>query len=216
VAAADLAAWFTERAFHFYLVRLRLPARPARSARQARRAGRRRLRRAFALLDAACAHLSETEGIEQLIVTAQGPAAVAAALWCEARTRRGVDRGVVERGGQAEALVLLAPTLPTRGELRVEMDCPVLVLASGDQDRDRSPAGGSGSRPSRRWGLRLAAWRHLLARGGRARAGSATPAVRLGSHVTWLRLRDDPGQCFAELGRWLGAYMYGQLRDQLL
>jgi hypothetical protein len=45
--------------------------------------------------------------------------------------------------------------------------------------------------------------------------------------VTWLRLEegldgpergpgDDRRRFFDELGRWLGAYMYGQVRDQLL
>jgi hypothetical protein len=46
--------------------------------------------------------------------------------------------------------------------------------------------------------------------------------------VTWLRLPATTGdgageaygadsrQMFDELGRWLGAYMYGSLRDQLL
>jgi hypothetical protein len=45
--------------------------------------------------------------------------------------------------------------------------------------------------------------------------------------VTWLRLEDGLGgtgddagddrrNFFDELGRWLGAYMYGKVRDQLL
>jgi hypothetical protein len=51
--------------------------------------------------------------------------------------------------------------------------------------------------------------------------------MRLGEHVTWLKLHDGlPGQAllvgperrrlFDELGRWLGAYLSGQIRDQLL
>jgi hypothetical protein len=51
--------------------------------------------------------------------------------------------------------------------------------------------------------------------------------VRLGAHVTWLKLDGGlPGQAlpdgpdrkrfFDELGRWLGAYLSGQVRDQLL
>jgi hypothetical protein len=51
--------------------------------------------------------------------------------------------------------------------------------------------------------------------------------MRLGEHVTWLRLTGGlPGQAlplgngrrraFDELGRWLSAYLSGQIRDQLL
>ena len=45
----DMASWFTERAFHFYVAGARLPAAMARSARHAERD----LRPAFADLDAA-------------------------------------------------------------------------------------------------------------------------------------------------------------------
>ena len=45
--------------------------------------------------------------------------------------------------------------------------------------------------------------------------GRATRPGRLGGHVTWLQLA-DAGSWPDELGRWLGAYMYGQGRDQLL
>jgi len=55
--------------------------------------------------------------------------------------------------------------------------------------------------------------------------GQAT--IRLGAHVTWLRLDGaQPGQAlpggmarkrvFDELARWLSAYLSGQIRDQLL
>jgi len=51
--------------------------------------------------------------------------------------------------------------------------------------------------------------------------------MRLGEHVTWLKLAGGlPGQAmpqgagrrrvFDELGRWLSAYLSGQIRDQLL
>jgi hypothetical protein len=59
----------------------------------------------------------------------------------------------------------------------------------------------------------------------RHRPGPA--AAQLGSHVTWLQLPSADGRTeqaegarrqlfFNELGRWLGAYMYGSVRDQLL
>ena len=55
--------------------------------------------------------------------------------------------------------------------------------------------------------------------------GQAT--IRLGAHVTWLRLEGvQPAQAlpggtarkrvFDELARWLSAYLSGQIRDQLL
>jgi hypothetical protein len=55
----------------------------------------------------------------------------------------------------------------------------------------------------------------------------ARATIRLGAHVTWLRLDGaEPGQAlpggaarrflFDELARWLSAYLSGQIRDQLL
>jgi hypothetical protein len=45
----------------------------------------------------------------------------------------------------------------------------------------------------------------------------AAAAGRLGSHVNWLQLPEPGGQAvFDELGRWLGAYMYGPGLDRLL
>ena len=51
--------------------------------------------------------------------------------------------------------------------------------------------------------------------------------MHLGGHVTWLQLPGSSSQpylaegadrraFFDAIGRWLGAYMYGQLHDQLL
>ena len=56
---------------------------------------------------------------------------------------------------------------------------------------------------------------------------TALRPVFLDDHVTWLRPADeqarpdasepaDRSRFFDEVGRWLGAYMYGQVRDQLL
>jgi alpha-beta hydrolase superfamily lysophospholipase len=92
------------------------------------------------------------------------------------------------RQPDADALILHAPALPARRGLKLSIPCPVLVLTSGSQRPDR-------------------------------------PAL-LGSHVTWLQLpgtadrtvsgEADPHELVGQLGRWLGAYMYGQMRDQLL
>jgi alpha-beta hydrolase superfamily lysophospholipase len=189
-APADLASWFTERGFHFYVAALRWPRRPGRL----RRRGGRALTAAFAELDARCEHLRTADGIDNVIVTAHGEGALAAAMWCTAPPS----------GSHPDALILYAPSFGRgrRAARRgLDIPCPVLVI------------GGTG----RRRRLRL-------------RRGAATPpaaTIHLGSHVTWLRPADgearpdarepeDRRRFFDEMGRWLGAYMYGQVRDQLL
>jgi len=72
--------------------------------------------------------------------------------------------------------------------------------------------------------------------GAGARHAADRGGLQLGGHVTWLRLPSGTGEApapqavhhghqehhteqrgyFDELGRWLGAYMYGPVRDQLL
>jgi hypothetical protein len=151
----------------------------------------------FASLDAACHQLRDAEGIDMIILSAQSADALTAALWCDARRADGL----------ADALILFSPAF---GRLRRDLDvaCPVLVM---------SPAAGpeAGGGPSGRLTARL-----------RRRSDATT--VGLGPHMTWLRLEEgldsedrpdtDAGRrrFFDELGRWLGAYMYGQVRDQLL
>lgn len=189
----DLVSWYTERGFHFYVADLRPQdgQRPDRS-----RAGR------FARLDAACRCLREAEGHDMIILTADSADAAVAAQWCDARR---------EAGGP-DALILSSPVFGRRLRRGLDIGCPVLLIgAAGDQ------AGG------RR----------------RPRRSKDPGAIKLGPHVTWLRLDagpdghagaadrpDDraqaPGgnadrrQFFDEMGRWLGAYMYGGVRDQLL
>ena len=197
VVPADLAGWFTERACHFYLAGLRLPARLGRLRRPGVAA-----ERTFAELDAVTAHLREADGIEHVIVSAQGPAAAAAALWCARRAAGAPQLGTVGSppSTAADALILYRPAWPPGRALRLDIACPVLVLG---------PAGG-----------------------GRRFRGGRRPAVprQVAGHVTWLRLPDAGAPAgmadlaggagrqafFAELGRWLGAYMYGPPPDRLL
>jgi hypothetical protein len=200
VVPADLAGWFTERACHFYLAGLRLPARLGRLRRPGGAA-----ERTFAELDGVTAHLRETDGIEHVIVSAQGPAAAAAALWCARRAAGAPQRGTAgsllspPSTDAADALILYRPAWPPGRALRLDIACPVLVLC---------PAAGGRGRRLRR------------------------PAVprQVAGHVTWLRLPDAGAPAgmadlaggasrqafFAELGRWLGAYMYGPPPDRLL
>ncbi|HEY2077576.1 MAG TPA: hypothetical protein VGH53_14675 [Streptosporangiaceae bacterium] len=208
---SGLGDWFTERAFHFYLAGLRLPGGLAMPGGLAlagglelggRALGMRALGRrdaggplgsAFADLDAACAQLRDADGIGHMIVAAHGRAALAVAQWADARS------DVVASGG-ADALILSEPALPARPVMNLSIECPVLVLTS-------AVSGGP--------------VRTGLLRTGPVRAGlrhhRPTAMARLGSHVTWVQL-PEPGEqaAFDELGRWLGAYMYGSGRDRLL
>jgi alpha-beta hydrolase superfamily lysophospholipase len=212
---SDLVTWFTERAFHFYLAGLRLPGQPAgRPGRGGRpalagRPGADRFGPAFADLDAACRLLRESDGVDHIIVTAQDKGALAAALWTDRLDAAGAP------GSPADALILFGPAFGGRPALQLNIACPVLVLCAGPD--------APGSALTRGWPLR-------------PRRTEAAPAS-LGSHVTWLQLPEQASQpgagqpgagqpgagaaCdarqafFDELGRWLGAYMYG-VRDQLL
>jgi hypothetical protein len=189
----DLVGWYTERGFHFYVADLR-PEEGQRARRS--RAG------LFARLDAACRCLREAEGHDMIILTADSADAATAAQWCDARR---------EAGGP-DALILSNPAFGRRLRRGLDIGCPVLVL---------SPAGGQ---PGGR---------------NRPRRSPDPRAIKLGPHVTWLRLdtvldgqadgaakadhggqapggHADRRQFFDEMGRWLGAYMYGGVRDQLL
>lgn len=193
VVPADLASWFTERACNFYLAGLRLPARLGRLRRHRAAEG------IFAELDAVDAYLREAHGMDHVIVSAQGPAAVAAAQWCARRPGSvpgGVSLPSTPRPA-ADALILYRPAWPPGPALHLDIACPVLVVCS--------------------------------ARGG-PRRRLRRPAVprQVADHVTWLRLPDEgvpaglaelAGSAgrrafFAELGRWLGAYMYGPPPDR--
>ena len=189
----DLVDWYTERGFHFYVADLR----PQEEQRQDR--SRAAL---FARLDAACRCLREAEGHDMIILTADSADAASAAQWCDARR---------EAGGP-DALILSSPVFGRRLRRGLDIGCPVLVLsAAGDRPRARL----------------------------RPRRSRDPGTIKLGPHVTWLRLDagpDEPAggagkpgdnnqetretadrrQFFDEMGRWLGAYMYGGVRDQLL
>jgi hypothetical protein len=159
--------------------------------------------RVFAELDAVCAHVRIADGADQVIVSAQGRAAAVAARWCD------------RRGGSQDPDLLSAPRPRAADALilyepvwpagaRVRLDISCPVLVLS----------GPASRPLR-----------ALRRPGEA--------VRLGGHVTCLRLPEYAGLAspaglagvaggpasrafFAELSRWLGTYMYGQPDGQLL
>ena len=175
-APADLARWYNERGFHFYVADL--DPRHSLGA-----AGRRRPPKSpqscFADLDYACAYLRSAGGIDAIILSAEASAGLVAALWCDARRAT----------SPVDALILSSPEFGRGLRTSLDIACPVLVIS----------ADGGSARPVRH---------------GRRGAD----AIRLGQHITWLHLDDASGRrrLFEEMGRWLGAYMYGQLRDQLL
>ncbi len=177
-APADLARWYNERGFHFYVTDPQEPIAPGppnpRWSRTPRLA-----RPGLMAMDAARRYLREAGGIDAMILSAEGQAARIAAQWCDARRAvRPVD-----------ALILSDPDFGRARRARLDIDCPVLVISV---------------------------------------ASDGQPDIRLGQHVTWLEVGEDRAgvaapdmadarrRFFDEIGRWLGAYMYGQVRDQLL
>jgi Serine aminopeptidase, S33 len=192
----DLASWYTERGFHFYVADLRTGGQRDRPAGGKRKGKVKGLKACFAGLDSACRYLRKADGIDAVIVGAHGTGALAAALWCHER----------RESAPSDALVLSSPAFGRRLRRGLDIACPVLVIsASGEPDSQGGAAGRAGKGP---------------------RDMAGTGAVRLGPHVTWLRIgdglgsevssADDRRRFFDEMGRWLGAYMYGRVRDQLL
>src|SRR5258708_10559688 len=185
-APADLARWYNERGFHFYVTDLdyREPLDSVGRRRTARSA-----RACLAALDSACGHMRAADGIDAIILSAQDDAAPAAPLWCHAR------RATIP----VAAPILSNPDFGKGLHASLDIACPVLVISSA----------GSPARPS-----------------GPGRWDRRRESTRLGQHVTWLYIDQEPTapadnsagrrRLFDEMGRRLGAYMYGHVRAQLL
>jgi hypothetical protein len=225
---ADLAGWYTDRAFHFYAADLRaVGSGEGRTGPDGNRAAGE-LGECFECLDAAAAHLRAADAVETLVVSAHAAGALIAALWCHARrgsrpvdaliltspdlgpghpgrvAARWLPRARIAGEGRATSPLLAGAQRRLRHGL--DIPCPVLVMCPpGDWDA----SGGAGGL----LGLRALA-------GGRA-------TFHLGEHVTWLKLDGgrpgqvpsaDPGRrgFFDEIGRWLSAYLSAEIRDQLL
>ncbi|HEV3288374.1 MAG TPA: alpha/beta hydrolase [Streptosporangiaceae bacterium] len=228
---ADLARWYTDRGFHFYAADLRAIGSDEPAAADGNRAAAE-LAECFACLDAAATHLRAADAIETLVVSAHAAGALISALWCHARRgSRPVDALILaspDLGGGWPWLARVAgredspagrpPALlaGARRRLRqgLQIPCPVLVMCPAGE---ASQTGGGSA----------------LARGGLAALGALgtltgrRATTRLGEHVTWLTMDGGlPGQATAgpaagqryldEIGRWLGAYLSAQIRDQLL
>jgi alpha-beta hydrolase superfamily lysophospholipase len=210
--ADDVVSWYTDRGFRFYAADLREVGRQGSSPRDSKAAAED-LDACFGYLDAAVAHLRHADAVDTTVMCAHSAGALIAALWCHARRgRRPADALILGRPHLARGHLAGRPAwrgspmiASAQRRLRQGLDisCPVLVMCP---PADRETAGG------------LLASRVL----GRGRA-----TIRLGEHVTWLDLAaGPPGQpqpspaerrrYFDELSRWLGAYLSGQIRDQLL
>jgi pimeloyl-ACP methyl ester carboxylesterase len=228
-APADLASWYTERAFHFYVAGLRLPGK---TGSLARRQGRM-LSATFAELDATCSYLRDVDGMTTVIVAADGIGAQAAALWCDAR--RSAD--------PADALILQDPDFGEKPRLSLDITCPVLVL-SGAADRAAEARRGQRSARKRPAGtvrlgghvtwLSIPAADQALAEETTAKEArvkeapvkDATAKEPTADDSAALLAEEaaaeeaaaaaERSRFFDEMGRWLGAYMYGPVRDQLL
>jgi hypothetical protein len=229
---ADLVGWYTDRGFHFYAADLRTmgggrPGTPEGGPPS------EELGTYFACLDAAVAYMHAADAIDTVVVSAHAAGALFAALWCHARRgSRPVDALILagpdlgpgrtwparaaaarENGAAGRPSPLLAGA-QRRLRRGLEIACPVLVMCPA--------AGGHG--PGTGGLLPLGV---LGALGALGTLAGRRATVRLGEHVTWLTLDGGlPGQAPApapqrrrfldELGRWLSAYLSGQIRDQLL
>jgi len=135
-APADLARWYNERGFHFYVADLN----PQHSlGAGARRRPEKPTQSCFLELDAACGYLRQTDGIDAIILSAQGSASLSAALWCHARREaRPVD-----------ALILSSPEFGRGLRSSLDIACPVRSSRRGTPARPGCPgASGVAPRPS--------------------------------------------------------------------
>jgi alpha-beta hydrolase superfamily lysophospholipase len=233
-APADLASWYTERAFHFYVAGLRLPGKNGSLARRQART----LSATFAELDATCGYLRDVDGMTTVIVAADGIGAQAAALWCDAR--RGAD--------PVDALILQDPDFGEKPRLSLDIACPVLVLSGAADRAAEARRGQRGPRKRSAGAIRLGGhvtWLSIQAADEiAAEEATVTQAVVKDATVKDVTVKqatvmdvtveeaatDDSAamlaeeaaaaaersRFFDEMGRWLGAYMYGPVRDQLL
>jgi hypothetical protein len=228
----DLVGWYTDRGFDFYAADLRtLPGGPG-TPEAGRAAGA--LGECFACLDAAVAHLRAADAIQTVVVSGHTAGALVAALWCHARRgSRPVDalvlanpelragrpwraRARAARAARANGAASRPPPLLSGAQRRLgrglEIACPVLVMCPAMPGH--GPGGTGGLLP-------------LGVLGTLGTLAGRRTTTRLGEHVTWLTVESGlPGQAPAaapqrrhvldELGRWLSAYLSGQIRDQLL
>ncbi len=103
----DLASWYTERGFDFYVADLRPQAQLDRPA--AGRRGAADLSECFGALDAMSAYLRDSEAIDTVVVSAHAAGALIAALWCDAR----------RQSRPADALILASPAFGSGSRQRM-------------------------------------------------------------------------------------------------
>jgi alpha-beta hydrolase superfamily lysophospholipase len=241
----DLATWYLQRGFHFYVADLRA-ARPRR--RDAT------LTEYFGYLDAAVRQVRDTDGNKTVLVSAHRAGAVIAALWCHSQRAAGSPEALImadpdfgpEQHWLYRLLGLPQSTLRQSTLPKSTLPKSTLPKSTMRQSTLHQPAParpGTGVEPRipevlpraqrrLRRGLDIAcpvlvmspSAVNATAHGPGYRAG---PPARLGPHVTSLRLASAPPglarpdqaarRClYDELSRWLGAYLSAEIRDQLL
>jgi hypothetical protein len=226
----ELATWYLQRGFHFYVADLRA-ARPRR--REAT------LAEYFGYLDAAVRQVREADGNATVLVSAHRAGAVIAALWCHAR----------RAAGSPAALVMADPDFGPEQHwlsrlLGVRLSGPART-GTARTATGRTATTRTGTGPETRAAEMLPQAQRRLRRGldiacpvlvlspsavnatARGPGYKAGPPARLGPHVTSLRLASAPPglarpdraarrRPYDELSRWLGAYLSAEIRDQLL
>jgi pimeloyl-ACP methyl ester carboxylesterase len=223
LVSEDVVDWFTSRGFHFYAADLREIGTVARPGPDSKSAAED-VGECVACLDAIIAYVRQADAVDTAVMCGHGTGALVAALWCHARRDSGPVDALILAGpdlGGGPSWRARARTARSRspGELAplvtgarrrvwhgLDIACPVLVMCPAN---GWDVPGGSGG----------------LIGSKLLRMGRAT--LRLGQHMTWLKLEEGlpaqggagtPGRkrFFDELSRWLGAYLSGQIRDQLL
>lgn len=227
---ADVASWYTDRGFHFYVADLRRLAGGGRmeTGRPVQDSAAE-LDAYFGYLDLAAQHVRDADGMETVVVGAHATGALVAALWCHARRgSRPADALILaspalrpgswltraRRGGRrARRAAPLLAVLRRRVRRGLDISCPVLVLCPA---ADWDATGGTSGL------LALPGLAGLPGLGGLGGLGGGQATMRLGPHVTWRKVDEEDagraglGQLLDEQGRWLGAYLSSQIRDQLL
>jgi len=185
----ELAAWYLERGFHFYVADLRA-ARP--------RGREATLAEYFGYLDSAARQVRDADGNDTILVSAHQAGAVIAALWCHAR----------RAARSAEALILADP------EFGEDQHWLYRILAVRQAAGPRAGPGAESRPPPDSIVASGAASRA----GPPTRLGPHVTWLRLASAVPGLATHDRAirKRLYDELSRWLGAYLSAEVRDQLL
>jgi alpha-beta hydrolase superfamily lysophospholipase len=236
----DLATWYLQRGFHFYVAELRAARPRGRDAT---------LAEYFGYLDAAVRRVRDIDGNQTVLVSAHRAGAVIAALWCHTQRAAGFPEALImadpdfgpERHWLYRLLGLHQPTVRQTTVRQTTVRQTTVRQTTVRQTTAARPGAGVEPRIPEvlpraqrrlRRGLDIACPVLVMSPSAvnataHGRGYLAGPPARLGPHVTSLRLASAPPglarpdraarRClYDELSRWLGAYLSAEIRDQLL